>query len=144
MHNQSELFVNGIIMKNPYKRAIVRRFFPFHGTNNAHQSVRQMFYWPIHTCTNKSDSFVILTRQTLSTTKVVFVCFISKLNHIIGNEMSAWTWMSANVWFQIKQIWVIFTHLKLWVAVARNHFKWMKIIIKITWRFNPYPAIFIF
>ena len=28
---------------------------------------------------------------------------------------------------QIKQISVIFTHLKLWVAVARHNFKWVKI-----------------
>ena len=28
---------------------------------------------------------------------------------------------------QIKQIWIIFTHLKLWVAVARHNFKWVKI-----------------
>ena len=27
---------------------------------------------------------------------------------------------------QIQQIWVIFTHLKLWVAIARHNFKWMK------------------
>ena len=29
-----------------------------------------------------------------------------------------------NVGFQIKQIWLIFIHLKLWVAVARRNFKW--------------------
>ena len=28
---------------------------------------------------------------------------------------------------QIKQIWAIFTHLKLWVAVARHNFKLVKI-----------------
>ena len=26
-----------------------------------------------------------------------------------------------------RQIWVIFTHLKLWIAVARHNFKWRKI-----------------
>ena len=30
---------------------------------------------------------------------------------------------------QIKQIWVIFTHLKLWVAVATHNFKRVKILI---------------
>ena len=29
----------------------------------------------------------------------------------------------ANVWSQIKQIWVIFTHLNLFVVVARHRFK---------------------
>ena len=27
---------------------------------------------------------------------------------------------------QIEQIWVIFSHLKLWVAAARHNFKWVK------------------
>ena len=35
----------------------------------------------------------------------------------------------GHVWHQIKQIWVIFTHLKLWVAVARHKFKWVTIYI---------------
>ena len=35
----------------------------------------------------------------------------------------------ANTWFQIKQMGVIFTHLKLGVAVARHFFKWVKISI---------------
>ena len=34
---------------------------------------------------------------------------------------------SCSVWSQIKQISLIFTHLKLWVAVARHNFKWVKI-----------------
>ena len=28
------------------------------------------------------------------------------------------------------QIWIIFTHLKLWIASARNNFKWVKIQIE--------------
>ena len=32
---------------------------------------------------------------------------------------------AANVWSQIKQIWVIFSHLKLGVAVAGHNFKWV-------------------
>ena len=50
--------------------------------------------------------------------------------HIIGwmlnieNEMCAQTSTFANVWSKIKQIWIIFIHLKsLWVAVARHNFK---------------------
>ena len=31
----------------------------------------------------------------------------------------------ANVLFQIKRIWEIFTHLKLCVAVASQNFKWV-------------------
>ena len=33
----------------------------------------------------------------------------------------------ANVWLQIKQmyVWAISTHLTLWVAVARHNFKWV-------------------
>ena len=31
-----------------------------------------------------------------------------------------------NVWSHIGQIWVIFSHLKLWIAVARHNFKWVK------------------
>ena len=34
---------------------------------------------------------------------------------------------SANAWFEIKQMRLIFTNLKLWVAVARHNFKWVKI-----------------
>ena len=33
---------------------------------------------------------------------------------------------SHDVWSQIKQM-LIYTHLKLWVAVARHNFKWVKI-----------------
>ena len=32
-------------------------------------------------------------------------------------------------WCEINHIWVIFTHLKLWVAVARHNFKWVKILM---------------
>ena len=40
----------------------------------------------------------------------------------IENKMSVQTSQFANVWSQIKQIRVIFTQLKLWVAVARHNF----------------------
>ena len=30
---------------------------------------------------------------------------------------------------KFEQIWVIFTHLKMWVAVANHNFKWVKIKI---------------
>ena len=31
--------------------------------------------------------------------------------------------------FVIKQIWVIFNHLRLWIAVARHNLKWLEIQI---------------
>ena len=34
-----------------------------------------------------------------------------------------------NSWPLFCQIWIIFTHLKLWIASARHKFKWMKILI---------------
>ena len=36
---------------------------------------------------------------------------------VIGNEMGVWTSSFENICAQIKQILVIFIHLKLWVAV---------------------------
>ena len=41
--------------------------------------------------------------------------------------MSVQTLKFANVWSQIEQLWVSFTHLSLWVAVMRHNFKRVKI-----------------
>ena len=35
-----------------------------------------------------------------------------------------------NSWPPFCQIWIIFTHLKLWIASARHNFKWVKIQIE--------------
>ena len=35
--------------------------------------------------------------------------------------------IKINVWSQVKQKCVFFTHLKLWVSVARHNLKWVKI-----------------
>ena len=35
-----------------------------------------------------------------------------------------------NSWPPLCQIWIIFTHLKLWIASARHNFKWVKIQIE--------------
>ena len=35
------------------------------------------------------------------------------------------------IWSKIGQIWVIFTHLKLWFALARHNSKWVKIQIRL-------------
>ena len=32
-----------------------------------------------------------------------------------------------NILIKFVHMWVIFTHLKLWVAVARHNFRWVKI-----------------
>ena len=69
-----------------------------------------------------------LTVCLLITTIVVFnLFFLTDQITVIGNEMSVYTSRFANVLCQIKQISVIFSHLKLWVAVARHNFKWLKI-----------------
>ena len=46
---------------------------------------------------------------------------------VIVNGRCVQTSISANVWSEIKQIGVIFTHLKLLVAVARHNFKGVEI-----------------
>ena len=60
-----------------------------------------------------------------------YICFWSLLldDHInaSASDMSVYTSRFANFWSQIKQTWVIFTHLRLCVAVARHNFKWLKI-----------------
>ena len=33
-------------------------------------------------------------------------------------------------WPSFFQIWIIFTHLKLWIASARHNFKWVKIQVE--------------
>ena len=65
---------------------------------------------------------------TLIHYNIVLNLFIFRPNHtVIGNEMSGITSTFLNVLSQIKQISVIFTHLKLWIAIARHNFKWVKI-----------------
>ena len=54
------------------------------------------------------------------------VLFVDQIT-VIGNEMCVWTSRFANNCAEIKQVWVIFCHLELWVAVARHNFKWVKI-----------------
>ena len=48
---------------------------------------------------------------------------------VTGDEMNFQILRFANAWSEIKQIWVIFTHLKLWIATAIHNFKWVKIKI---------------
>ena len=52
---------------------------------------------------------------------------LERVNTVMRDEMSVWTLGFEIRWAQIKQICVIFTHLKLWVAIARHNFKWVKI-----------------
>ena len=53
------------------------------------------------------------------------VFLLTDLIAAIGDEKSGWTSRFANV--SSEQIWVIFTRLKLWIAVARHNFKRVKI-----------------
>ena len=59
----------------------------------------------------------LLTFNELSATIVVLNLFYLPTKSLIGNEMCVETSRSANVWSHSKQIWVIFTYLKMWVAV---------------------------
>ena len=59
----------------------------------------------------------------------VFGIFPKPLNRRIGGYMSN---KFARLWYfiiELVQMWVIFKHLKLWVAVARHNLKWVKIKI---------------
>ena len=49
------------------------------------------------------------------------------INNLLTVPVTKMCSISSNVGSQIKQIGVIFIHLKLWVAVARHNFKWAKI-----------------
>ena len=57
----------------------------------------------------------------------MYDCFIIRLNlsywerHVFTHPR-----FENIIWSQIKQIWVIFTHLKLWVAVASHNVKWVE------------------
>ena len=44
----------------------------------------------------------------------------------IANEVNVQTSKFTNVESQIKQIWVILTHLNLWAVVARHNFRRVK------------------
>ena len=44
----------------------------------------------------------------------------------IRNEMGLLESKFANVWSKMQQIWGILIHLKLWFAVARQKFMWVK------------------
>ena len=50
---------------------------------------------------------------------------VDQITHT-GNEMCVETSRFANVWSQIKQICQNYTHMKLWFAVVRHNFKWVK------------------
>ena len=56
---------------------------------------------------------------------------VNQIN-VLGNEICFCTSRFANICVQIKQIGVIFSHLKLWVAVVRqNLFKYIKIMFQV-------------
>ena len=53
---------------------------------------------------------------------------------IARHKLSSWWQFKAarfeKCWPPFCQIWIIFTHLKLWIASARHNFKWVKILIE--------------
>ena len=60
-------------------------------------------------------------------TIVVLTCFNSRSSYpVIGNEMSVIE-NEMSVKTLIKQIWVMFTRLQLWVAGVRHNLTWVKI-----------------
>ena len=90
---------------------------------------RQLTLWPvaIYSCDRApEDNTQIqasLTFNTVTRQQSFLICFISRSKECYYESRF------ANVWSQLEQIWVIFTHLKLWIAVARHNFKRVKIQI---------------
>ena len=68
--------------------------------------------------------------STTQSNRFQFVLLVDQKITVIGNEMSVQTARFANIWSQIKQISVIFSYLKLLVAVATHNFKWMEISMR--------------
>ena len=62
------------------------------------------------------------------------------LHFLLAHYISAFKHVKDKKWHQpaifekswppFCQIWIIFTHLKLWIASARHNFKWVKILIE--------------
>ena len=48
---------------------------------------------------------------------------------VIGNEICVQKSRFENVRSEIKQIWVIYNYVKLWVTVMIQNCKWVKILI---------------
>ena len=61
----------------------------------------------------------------------IFIIFyyISPFKHV-KDQMWHQSARYKNSWPPFCQIWIIFTHLKLWIASARHNFKWVKIQIE--------------
>ena len=72
---------------------------------------------------NFCSSLTLIPLNT--TTCIVKLIFSLLADHIIliGHEIGGKTSRFGNIWHQIQQIRVIFTHLKLWVALASHNFR---------------------
>ena len=78
---------------------------------------------------------VIIHHYQQNTCKIRMFCHVTRSSAVIGwqeksrKPRSFFNFLNsfANVWSQTKLRWVIFAHLKLWIAVARHNFKWVKI-----------------
>ena len=55
---------------------------------------------------------------------------VPPFKHIIKAIMGHQSARFEKNWPPFCQIWIIFTHLKLWIASARHNFKWVKISIE--------------
>ena len=66
--------------------------------------------------------FPYLTLSLLIATNAILIFLDNKITAIINKC----DYKHRDVWSQIKQIWDIFTYLKLWVAGARQNLKWVK------------------
>ena len=70
----------------------------------------------------------ILTLRTLMSTTVHILRFYWHMyNQLLKIKYASNLETLIYVGTQISQITQIFSHLKLWIAVARHNFKWMKI-----------------
>ena len=62
-----------------------------------------------------------------------FFYFYWHIKYHISNVKDEWRHQPARFeksWPPFCQIWIIFTHLKLWIASATHNFKWVKIQIE--------------
>ena len=92
-----------------------------------------LFFWfeykPYYRHTNSVnyDNFFTAKLNLLYSFLIFFL--LAEQITVIGKEMCVDTSSFAHVWSQIKQMSVIFTHLKLWVAPATRNVKCVKIEI---------------
>ena len=79
---------------------------------------------------NKSKSSSVLYRQPSNRSNSrCLINFIIRSIHCYCERNERLNINFTNAWSQINQIGLIVNHLKLWIAVAKHNFKWVKIQI---------------